>query len=62
MAESSMKDKLIQLNCQTEDNFTLHLGGFSNVKWDFESLFDYPHWMIEQVLSDWINVMALISK
>lgn len=52
--ESDMKEKLIQLGCRVEGNFTLHSGGFSTVKWDIEKLFSYPEWMIERAIGDWI--------
>lgn len=59
--KSRTRVNLEHLGCRLEGNFTLHSGGFSSVKWDIEKLFDYPPWVIEHAISDWIFQVGKLS-
>lgn len=53
-----LEKDLRELNIRIGGSFTLHSGIQSNVKWDIEKLFDYPQWLITQLLRDWIKLIA----
>lgn len=57
---TAMRKKLEELGLRVEGDFTLSSGIHSHVKWDIEKLFNYPTWVQEKAIEEWLWMLGMI--